>query len=106
MPIAFHPPTHAPQGATPAHARRDLDDDASTADAFTLLLLAASSVDEPMAAEDATPSLAADAGIPGTPAGPLAADAAAPVVPALAVTAGADPALEAVRAAATAAGAC
>jgi len=96
MPIAFNTPAHAAQAAGVVPARRDADDDAAASDAFTLLLLAASTVDDAQAGEEA-PGLGAAGDVT---AGTDATARGDPAAPALAI----DPAIEAARAAALAAG--
>ena len=97
MPIAFNTPAHAAHAAGVVPARRDADDDAAaTSDAFTLLLLAASSMDDAQAGDEvASIAIAGDAA-----AATGAATRAEPAAPALPI----DPAIEAARATALAAG--
>lgn len=96
MPIAFNTPAHAAHAAGIVPARRDADDDGAAADAFTLLLLAASTVDDAQAGDEA--SLLGLAG--DLTAATDASSRGDPAAPALAI----DPAIEAARAAALAAG--
>jgi len=96
MPIAFNTPAHATHAAGAVATRRDADDDdAATSDAFTLLLLAASTMDDAQAGDEV-----AGIAIAGHATDPTEAPTREPATPVLAI----DPAIEAARAAALAAG--
>ena len=93
MPIAFNTPAHAAHAPGVAPPRRNGDDDAAASDAFTLLLLAAATADDVAPGDDVSSVAttgnttgATDAGMRGEPVAPI------------------DPAIEAARAAALAAG--
>jgi flagellar hook-length control protein FliK len=94
MPIALHAPAQAAHATGAVPARRDVDDVAAASDAFTLLLLAASTVDDAQATDDPAIVAATESAGTSTDANP---DATAP-------TCLIDPAIEAARIAALAAG--
>ena len=97
MPIAFNTPAHATHAAGALATRRDADDDdAATSDAFTLLLLAASTMDDAQAGDEVAGSAMAGHATDPTE-GPTRTEPATPVLTI-------DPAIEAARAAALAAG--
>jgi len=97
MPIAFNTPAHAAHATGVVPTRRDADDDdAAASDAFTLLLLAASTMDDAQAGDEVAGIAIAGHATDATDA----ATRAEPAAPALAI----DPAIEAARAAALAAG--